>query len=49
MNKKMYEQVDVRITLLKTEDVVRTSGSPSPTAIIVEGEAIGWQEGWGNN
>ena len=49
MNKKMYEQVDVRITAFKNEDVVRTSGSPSPTAIIVEGEAIGWQDGWSND
>lgn len=46
-NKKWYTQAQITVVTFNQSDVIRTSGEdPAPTAIAVEGEAIGWQAGW---
>lgn len=45
--KKLYVQAQIKVVTFNRNDVIRTSGEdPAPTAIAVEGEAIGWQNGW---
>lgn len=47
-NKKLYVTLELEVLRLE-ESCIRTSGEPdAPTATLITGGGIQWQDGWGN-